>query len=265
MHAAAYRALGLPHTYEAVRVSESELRGRVEQLRSGAFEGLNVTVPHKSRVLDLVQRIDESAALVGAANTLVRLRDGHVTAHNTDAPALAQELACLGVSEGESALVIGSGGAARSAIIALAVHLKILRIVVRARGFDSTDIANAFRLDVERRLSAVGCDSVIETQGLDPVAEPFTAVVQCTSAGMTGASEGGAVARAVAWDKLAPSAVVLDVVYAPRETEFLRAAASVPLPCVNGLGMLVEQGALAFKLWLGVEAPRQAMRDALGR
>ncbi len=265
MHAAAYRALGLEHTYEAVRVSEAQLRGVVDQLRAGVFDGLNVTVPHKQRVLAMVHDIDESAAMVGAANTLVRSSDGRVTAHNTDAPALAHELARLGASarEGASALVIGSGGAARSAIVALAVHLEFVRVVVRARAFRSGEVASAFRCELNGRLLAVGCPCVVEAEALDPAAEPFNAVVQCTSAGMPGADGGDAVARAVAWDQLAPDAVALDVVYAPTKTEFFRAAEGASMPCVDGLGMLVEQGALAFKLWLGVDAPRQAMRDAI--
>ncbi len=265
MHTAAFRALGLSHSYAAVHVPAEDLFSVVEQLRAGAFDGLNVTVPHKQRVLNFVNDVDESAALVGAANTLVRAADGRVTAHNTDALALATELRALGCAAGDktSALVVGAGGAARSAIVALAAFLGFARVVVRARAFSDAEVAGAFRLDVTRRLAAAGAETVIDTQTLELRPERFCAVVQCTSAGMVGKDSGRSVASAVAWDQLAADAVAFDVIYAPAETEFLRAAKSMSLRCANGLGMLVEQGAVAFQLWLGVRAPREVMRAAV--
>ncbi|HTB72329.1 MAG TPA: shikimate dehydrogenase, partial [Polyangiaceae bacterium] len=95
MQGAAMRALGLPHTYEAVHATADELPGVVARLRAGEFDGLNLTVPHKERVLALVDSLDESARVAGAANTLVRADGGRLVAHNTDAPALAAELARL--------------------------------------------------------------------------------------------------------------------------------------------------------------------------
>lgn len=240
MHAAAYRALGLPHTYEAVRVEAGDLPGIVQALREGVYDGLNVTVPHKQRVLSLVDEVNPSAAGAGAANTLVVAEGGRIVAHNTDAPALAAELLALAGRRdlrGVHALVLGSGGAARAARTAL-VHLGAT-VEVRAR-------ANG---------------------NLAPSAEAETTtlvVVQATSAGMTGADRGEPVADAVAWDALPADAVALDVVYAPPETPFLRAAAARGLRRTNGLGMLARQGALAFELWLGVPAPVAVMRAALG-
>jgi shikimate 5-dehydrogenase len=93
MHLAAFRALGLPHRYEARRVTAAELPGVVQELRDGRYDGLNVTVPHKEAVLALA---DERGADLRAANTLVRTPDGRVVAHNTDVPALVEELRDLG-------------------------------------------------------------------------------------------------------------------------------------------------------------------------
>ncbi len=265
MHTAAFRALGLPHTYEALHVSEDELFAAVERLRAGEFDGLNVTVPHKQRILNFVNEVDESAALVGASNTLVRGLDGRVTAYNTDAAALASELRALGATAHQeaSALVLGAGGAARSAIVALSVFLGYARVVVRARAFSDSELADAFRLDVTRRLASAGAETTISTETLEPKREPFAVVVQCTSAGMIGKDSGRSVAGAIAWDYLSPGAVALDVIYAPPETDFLRAAAGVAVSGANGLGMLVEQGAVAFQLWLGVDPPRPVMRVAI--
>jgi shikimate dehydrogenase len=245
MHAAAYRALGLPHAYEAVRVAAGDLPRVVAALREGTYDGINVTVPHKEAVLALVDAVDESVESVGAANTLVRV-DGRVVAYNTDARALAQELRDLAGPrswpEG-AALILGSGGAARAALAALRGDLGVTEIVLRARSSRGLPTAPL------RASSAT--DARVIT------------VVQATSAGMHGAAPGEPVADAVAWEALPAEAIALDVVYAPPDTPFLRAARARGLRCANGLGMLARQGALAFELWLGQPAPLDAMRAAL--
>jgi shikimate dehydrogenase len=261
MHAAAYRALGLPHVYEAVRATADELPRVVAMLRSGAYDGLNVTVPHKQRVLSLVDAVDAGARLVGAANTLVRSGDGRITAHNTDAPALAAELRRVAQPglpwETARALVLGSGGAARAAIVALSAHLGVRDVVVRARAFDDAGRREAFVAGAPAPVSA-------QTWAASPASEERTlAIVQGTSAGMTGAAPGEVVAGVVAWEALPADAVAVDVVYAPRETPWLLAARARGLRCDDGLGMLARQGALAFELWLGEAAPFDAMRRAI--
>ena len=260
MHAAAYRLFGLPHTYEAIRATPSELSRIVDDLRRGVFGGLNVTVPHKQRVLDLVDEVDRSARVIGAANPLVRSSDGSVVAHNTDAPALAEEFRRLAGSEtgaaGGRGLVLGSGGAARAAIAAFA-ELGAAEIVVRARAFEDGQRLAEF---ARTTFAPVTCQP---WSALAPSEQGTFAVVQATSAGMSGADPGDGVAEVVAWDHLPDRAVAIDVVYAPRDTPFLRAARARGLVCDNGLGMLARQGALAFELWLGILAPLDAMRAAL--
>jgi shikimate dehydrogenase len=230
MHRAAYRALGLPHDYEALRVTAAELPRVVEDLREGRYDGLNVTVPHKRAALALSDAAADPT--LTAANTLVRAGDGRVVAHNTDVPALAEELRLLagpGASwSSRRALVLGSGGAALAAVAAL-------------RSLGSTDVV------VRARTARAQATQPWQPS---PASEARTlAVVQATSAGMAGADPGDAVA--------------LDVVYAPPETPFLVAAGARGLGRANGLGMLARQGALAFELWLGVPAPLEVMRAAL--
>ena len=260
LHAAAYRALGLTHTYEAVRATASELPGVVDELRRGVFDGLSVTVPHKERVLALVDDLDASARIIGAANALVRAPDHRVIAHNTDSPALAEELRRLegraGTRPRARGLVLGSGGAARAAIAAFA-ELGVRDIVVRARAFDDPLRRDAFA-------AAAPFPVACQPWSALPSSEEATfAVVQATSAGMKGADPGDIVAGVVAWSALPDDAVAIDVVYAPRDTPFLRAARARGLRCDDGLGMLARQGALAFELWLGMPAPLAAMRAAL--
>lgn len=261
MHLAAYRVLGLPHVYEPLRASPDELARVVDQVRQGALDGINVTVPHKERVLSLVDRLDESARAAGAANTIVRTPSGELVAHNTDAPALAAELARLAGSpfpwREMRALVLGSGGAARGAILALGQGLGVPDVVVRARRFDDEALGASFR-------QTAPCPVSIQPWRASPESESRTlALVQATSAGMRGADDGVTAARAISWDDVPREAVAIDVVYAPRDTPWLRAARARGLRCDDGLGMLARQGALALELWLGVPAPLAEMRAAL--
>ncbi len=246
MHAAAYRALDLPHAYERIETSETELPERIEALRDGKYAGFNVTIPHKLRVLDLVDEIDESAKNVGAANTLVRTPQGKIRAYNTDVGAIEAELARLAndatAFRGKSAIVLGTGGAARAAISALTT-LGAKPIIVRGRNQGS--LANA----------------PLEAPDAEP--KDLRAVIQATSCGMEGAAPGSIVANAVAWETVPKEAIALDLVYAPPVTPFLEKAAQRGLVNDCGYGMLARQGALAFELWLGIPAPFEAMLETL--
>jgi len=272
MHAAAFRALGLPHTYEALRVPAEErlhgaegLRDVVRDLRDGKWAGLNVTVPYKAWAASLADENDASVygddgRVAVAANTLVRTADGRVKAYNTDVPALAEELRILAGTlapwSAMRSLVLGAGGAAWAATMALR-SLGAKDVAVRARA--AGDPLEAMK---KGRIPLPVTQSWQPSRGSE---EGTIAVVQATSAGMAGADPGEAVASVVAWDALPKDAVAFDVVYAPPETPFLRAAAARGLRRANGLGMLARQGALALELWLGVPAPLDAMLAALER
>jgi shikimate dehydrogenase len=256
MQGAALKALGLPHTYEAIRTTADELPGVVQALREGRFAGLNVTVPHKTAVLALVDDMDASARFTGAANTLVREPDGRVVAYNTDAPALASVISVLLEDDGPAALekrglVLGSGGAARAAVAAF--HLLGMKdVVVRSRKPGPVfELSKGF--------------PAWQPWAADAASEALTSVVvQATSAGMTGTDPGEAVADVVAWNALTQSAVAIDVVYAPVSTPFLQAAGRRGLRGGGGLGMLAVQGGLALELWLEVSAPLDVMLAAIG-
>jgi len=224
MHAAAYRALGIDHTYEAVRVSESEIGAWVERLRRGEIGGINVTVPHKKAAMRFADVIDTP---IDACNVLA-MKDGKVVAFNTDIPALVDE---LGPAAPGTAIVLGRGGAARAAVEALK-RLGATKIITRARA---------------------GGDEPLSPTGSEKDARW---IVQCTSAAID------EIARAVDFS-LAPRALAYDVIYEPRQTPFLIAAHEAGLRTKNGLGMLGRQGALAFEIWLGLEPPLDVMLAAI--
>jgi shikimate dehydrogenase len=266
MHAAAYRALGMSHTYEAIRASREELAHYIDRLRSSEFAGFNVTVPHKEAILAHVDIVDESARGVAAANTIVKRNDGKIVAHNTDVPALEAEVRALAPSvtadewKEASAIVLGSGGAARAAVAALA-RLGTRAIVVRARAFSDAQRRERFETSVASALTG----PYLALQSLDGTAggHDVRCVIQATSAGMLGRADGEAIAREIDFAKLAPDAVAIDVIYAPPRTPFIAAAEKARHRAANGLGMLARQGALAFELWLGVSPPLDVMLEAI--
>lgn len=280
MHRAAFEALGLPHTYFKIETSVEELEGRLDALRRGDFSGFNVTVPHKRRVLDLVDTLDDSARAVGAANTLVRDRNGKLRAYNTDAAALEIELlqilqsrsSAANAFKARSGAILGTGGAARAAASALS-SLGCRRIFVVGRGLEVDARARAVTREFEEILAATtpsiewsGTPSVVAVpfeRGV-PQSRDLAVVVQATTSGMAGGPDGSIASNAVDWDAMPAGLIAYDVVYAPRETPFLQAARSRGLAAVGGLGMLVGQGALAFHLWLGILPPLDAMHRAIG-
>lgn len=269
MHQAAYRALGMAHTYEAILAKKEDLRALIDRMRSGEFAGFNVTVPHKRTILSLVDENDESVELVGAANTLLSRADGKIIAANTDVPAIAEEIRRLvperAALEGVRAVVLGTGGAALSAAAACFAHLGVGHVEVRGRAFDGDQTADQARAPFENMAKKLGKSPDLSFGPLRPGAADadVRVVIQATSAGMTGAGPGEDVAEAIAWDALSPRAVAYDVVYSPPETPFLRAAGEHGIRCSNGLGMLARQGALAFEMWFGIPAPYNAMLLAL--
>lgn len=256
MHEAAYRVAGLPHRYVRLETSEAALPDRIAELRAGTYAGLNVTVPHKQRVLSLVDAVEPSARAVGAGNTLVRDQAGTIRAYNTDAEALRRDLASLSEVAGHSGLVIGSGGAARAAVVALA-GAGARHVVVRARAFSDGDRARAFAASFDAGVT-VEATSVTDTERAD-----LRAIIQATSCGMSGGPPGDAAVAAVAWDTVPKDTFVIDVVYEPRVTPLLARARSQGLRGEDGLRMLALQGALAYQLWLGGEPPFAPMLAAV--
>ena len=267
IHAAAYQALGMPHRYELVDLpDEAALAHAVDAVRHGELAGANVTIPWKRAALSLADRVDPVAASVGAANVLRRDADGLLVAHNTDIPALSGEIAAL-VPEPETAVVLGSGGAAIAAVAAL--RALGARVTVSARRWTPAvprpqwAYAEAFlRLDAELVEWCSEPAPVPMSEPLGRALRSADVIVQGTSAGMHGADSGAALAEIVPWRELRRGAVGYDLVYNPPDTEFVKAASAACVRASHGLGMLVGQAALAIELWLGVLPPLEPLREA---
>lgn len=258
MHAAAFQARGLRWAYLAFRVPPVALRDAVMGLVALGFEGANVTIPHKVAVCDLAHTLDPSAHRCGAANTLV-FRQGRVWAYNTDVEGFARALWEAGVEvKGICATILGAGGAARAACVALAEGDAEL-VTVLAR-----DPQKAEALCTRMRglfPNTVFKGYPMEERWLRSTLQGCSLLVNATPVGMYPMDDESPLPDA---GYLRPEMVVFDMVYNPIETRLLQQAQVRGCRTIGGLSMLVHQGAAAFELWTGMEAPVSAMKHAVG-
>lgn len=241
IHNAAFAALemGDEWSYEAIEVSPADFGERVRAMPGEGFVGANVTVPHKSAALLVSDRRSEVAREIGAANTLV-FEGGEVRACNTDGQGLMESLPES--AAGRSALLLGAGGAARAILWAL------LREGAEVSVWNRT----------EDRAAQL-CAELGGRVDPDPDAAGFDLLVNSTTVGMAG--EDPFEALPLSPDSLRHGQVVVDLVYAG-ESRLLAAAREAGAATVDGLEVLVRQGAASFRIWTGVDPPVEVMREA---
>jgi shikimate dehydrogenase len=280
LHNAALARLGLRgefRLYPTPPMPEGagQLEGTLARVRSGEIQGLNVTIPHKQSVLAYLDRLTPIAQAIGAVNTIF-CQDGALVGDNTDAPgfitdlklklAQAGMLAHVDGETGRKALVLGAGGAARAVVYTLWQEGWQVRVAARRKEQAAQLVASLLRQsggtsDTSGSLEALALDADRLKGYLSPPKEKQPQViVNASSAGML--PDIGS----CAWPEelpLPPGVFVYDVVYKPLQTRLLSRAREAGLPAANGLGMLVEQAALAFERWTGLPAPRQAIEQAL--
>lgn len=256
MHNAALGALGIDAVYVALAVPSERLPAACVGLAALGFVGANVTIPHKEKVSALVTRLTPEAAAANAVNTLRVEADGTLTGHNTDILGIRDSVARdLGIETlaGQRVVILGSGGTARAAAFAVggmgAAEVLLLNRTPERAAAVATELAG---LMPDCRFAG---GSLLEPGRLDGT----RLVVQTTSLGMKSDDP-----LPLNVDRLPPNCAVLDAVYLSRgETLFVRESQRVGLPAVGGQGMLIGQGAAAFRFWFGVDPDRELMRRAL--
>jgi shikimate dehydrogenase len=245
MHGAALRAVGLPDwRYLRLPLPPERFTETVRALPAAGFRGVNVTIPHKEAALALADAASDAARAIGAANTLT-FEAGRIVADNTDAPGLLAALPAGYDVAGHTALVLGAGGSARAVVWAL------LAAGARDVAVWNRTGARAEALSAELGGHAVGAPG------------PADIVVNCTSVGLSG-EDAPFKALPLDADSLGAGSLVVDLVYRDGGTPLLEAARARGAEVVDGLEILVAQGAASFERWTGMTAPRQAMREAVG-
>jgi shikimate dehydrogenase len=257
MHNAALRALGMEGwRYQALPLPQELFAETVRALAAAGFVGANVTIPHKQAALALADKTSDAARAIGAANTLTFAPDGTIAAENTDAPGLIAALGQLvDLPARPSALVLGAGGSARAAAWAL-----------RESGAREVSVWNRTSERAERLARELGVRAVSEPARAD-------LLVNCTSVGLERATERVGVERSASepeglnqlgltFDQVGEYSYVVDMVYRAGHTPLLAAAREHGARTLDGLEILLAQGALSFELWTGRAAPLEVMRRA---
>lgn len=254
MHNAAFDKLGLDYVYLPFRVKPEVLPRAVSGLRALNVLGFNVTIPHKVAVMPLLDEIDPAAEKIGAVNTVVN-DDGVLRGYNTDASGFLRALMESGVEPGGKRIVLlGAGGAARAIAYILTERKARLAILNRREELDwAEEIAANIKKDFDNEVEVFE----LVSGHLKAALEKADILVNATSVGMS--PESGA--SSVPAELLCSGLVVVDIVYNPVRTKLLRDAAGAGAVTVEGLDMLVWQGALAFEKWTGREAPFALMKE----
>ncbi len=244
MQNAALAAAGLAGwRYQRLPVAPELLVETVRALPGAGFRGVNVTIPHKQAVLELADAATPRARAIGAANTLTFEDDGTIHAENTDAPAL---LAALPFAPaGTTALVLGAGGSARAAVWAL-----------RHAGASEVRVWNRTPARAQALCDELGGTPVRSTA-------PADLIINCTAVGLDVTADPFE-QLPISADDLGDYACLVDLVYTPTGTALVQAARDHGVPAIDGLELLVGQGALSFECFTGASAPEDRMRAALG-
>jgi shikimate dehydrogenase len=249
IHSAALTACGLQGEYSLFPITPDDMQGLKDilaRVRNDELHGLNVTIPHKQNVIPLLDELTPAAQAIGAVNT-ISMREGKLVGDNTDAPGFLADLGGLNISEVSKALVLGAGGSARAVVYAL-VHAGWDVTLSARRPEQARDLASNYHLPVH------------PFPILDSHPPTFDLLVNTTPLGMTPNVDTSPWPDHLAFPK---DAAVYDLVYNPRETKLVRDARAAGLPARTGLGMLIEQAALAFEIWTGHRPPREPLSAAI--
>lgn len=251
MHNAAFKSLSLDNVYIAYRVAPRELRSAIESLRSIKVSGFNVTVPHKTAVLQYLDEVDDISRKAGAVNTVASY-GGRFVGYNTDIHGFLQPLINHSMNfKGLSVLLFGAGGSARAVVTSLSGVDRISKLVIASRTYSKS-------LELSRLAGGSGLTCSVSTiEEAKVMAKHFDLIVNATSVGLQSTES------ILGIEDIAGCNTVYDLVYRPVMTKLIENARERGARVIYGYEMLVEQGAQAFEIWTGFKAPIAAMKKAL--
>ncbi len=259
MHNAAFSQLGLDYVYVPFSVEPEQLPKAVAGIRGMNLTGVNVTIPHKTAVMELLDELTPEARLIGAVNTIVN-REGRLTGYNTDAPGFVAALRKEGGVDpaGKRVIITGAGGAARAVAIQLALE-----------GAERITFSSPVPQEItplKKTITSAAATSVTEAAwdetAISLAAAESDLIINATPLGMHPNINDMPPLRL---SEIPEGVLVCDLIYNPGETMLLKKAKEHGLPVMNGMGMLLYQGVIAFELWTGNHAPVDIMRKALAK
>lgn len=256
---AAFDYLKMDTMYELWETDAGHIKTRVELLRSDEYLGANVTVPYKETILDLLDRLDERSSMIGAVNTIVN-ENGTLIGYNTDASGFIRALKHDGGFDplGTNVIILGAGGSARAVGFALALeNVRSITFINRTPAHAEKIVMALSKYAVFKKLDVHVDLLPWNSSDIESAIRQCHLLVNCTSFGTRFSLLEGK--SPVEQNVISNKVFVFDLVYNPRETPLLKMARNAGAQTLGGLSMLVYQGAEAFKLWTGIEAPEQVM------
>ena len=262
IHRAALQSCGLEGSYSLFPIHPDDKQGLKDLLgrvRSGEIQGLNVTVPHKQNVIEFLDELTPTANTIGAVNTIY-MKDHKLIGDNTDAPGFLTDLKRFLSTEiqrnGSShALVLGAGGSARAVVYALVSDG--WNVYLAARRLEQAEQLAAALANYPFRISAYSLSTMEANLHATRLISNLSLIVNTTPVGMTPNFDESPWPESFPFP---PHAAIYDLVYNPRETRLVREARAQGRPATTGLGMLIEQAALAFETWTGHRPSRENMQ-----
>ena len=249
----AFRSAGVDAVYLPFQVKKSELKNAIRGLRAIDIRGFNVTTPHKTNVMRHLDKLDARAAEVASVNTVVAGRSGTLTGHNTDGIGAVKALENAHAPIDCRILLFGAGGAARAIAYALAPHAKSIKLVNR-----TPSKAKQLRHRLRRRYRIEVSNHALLRGHIKGLVEEADIIINASAMGMDGKAD-----LPIEENWLRSDQWVMDIVYRPVQTRLLKLADGAGAITLNGLDMVIGQGACSFELWTGRTASITEMRRAV--
>lgn len=250
IHNDAFEKENIEAVYHHFHVTKEGLNDAVKGMKALGIEGFNITIPHKTSIIPFLDDVDELALAIGAVNTVVN-KNGRFIGYNTDGKGFFKSL-CDEISgdiKAKKTLVIGAGGAAR------AIYFTLVK-----EGVKQVDIANRTKERAAQLVSDCPYDKVSKALSIIEAEESlsqYDLIIQTTSSGMSPELDHSPLKV----DQLKTGAIVSDIIYNPLQTKLLREAGEKGAETQNGLGMFINQAALAFEIWTGIMPDTARMTD----
>lgn len=254
MHNPALQELGLNYVYIAFDVHPDNLKDAVQAVRALDIKGLNVTIPHKEKIISLLDEIDPVAKKMGAINT-IKNEDGYLKAKNTDADGARKSLMEVGFTiDGTNIVFIGSGGAARSVAYLLSQEAKKITLtdIVEEQ---AVKVANEIKSNMDANIQGMKASE----KTLTDLIKEADLLINATPIGMSPKTDASPIPKNLLHEDL----FVFDVIYNPMETQLMKDAAELGCKTLSGLNMLVNQGVIAFEWWTGKKPNSTLMKNKI--
>jgi shikimate dehydrogenase len=257
MHNAAFRKLNLDCVYVAFDIHPDNLESATHAIKSMGISGVNVTIPHKERIIPLLDEISPDVALTGAVNT-VKNENGHLTGYNTDVEgfltAIKEDLGII--PKRLRVFLLGAGGAARAVVTALCMNGASEIYLVNRTLDKAKALASEFTKSY-KHVSIEPC-ALEDTDSVKRSLRTADLLINASSSGMEGVAS-----LTLQLELLPKQSLVYDLVYKPRDTALLNRAKELGLKSAGGISMLLYQGAKSFEIWTGEMAPVDEMRKVI--